>query len=76
MPLRSPTSNPVASSSGYRSSMLAATSEPIVDPAFSDGAFFANKLVSLALDWTALPILLALVAFSCLGMLMTMWRFE
>ena len=37
-------------------------SEPIVDPAFSDGAFFANKVVALALDWTALPILLALVA--------------
>lgn len=37
-------------------------SDPIVDPAFSDGAFFANKVLTLALDWIALPVLLALVA--------------
>jgi hypothetical protein len=36
--------------------------EPIIDPAFSDGAFFANKVLTLALDWVALPLLLALVA--------------
>ena len=32
--------------------------EPVVDPAFGDGSFLANKLLTLALDWITLPILL------------------
>ena len=36
--------------------------EPVVDPAFGDGSFVANKLLTLALDWVTLPILLAAFA--------------
>jgi hypothetical protein len=36
--------------------------EPVVDPGFGEGAFFTNKVLTLALDWVTLPILLALLA--------------
>jgi hypothetical protein len=36
--------------------------EPVVDPAFGDSPFIANKLLTLALDWITLPILLAAFA--------------
>lgn len=37
-------------------------SEPVVDPGFGEGAFVANKILTLVFDWITLPVLLAAFA--------------